>query len=489
MVQYILCTSKWSVAQDRDDEKDREGQEEQKEKTSKRKTLIKDLTEGSVPRELMLFALPLALSGVLQAVYNMVDMVVVGRCLESAGVSAVSIGGDLMMVLTFVAMGFSNAAQVIISQYVGANHPEKVSKMIGTLFTFLGGCAIAMTVIFLLLRNSILVWVKTPAESWDYTMDYVVTCMIGLVFIYGYNLVSAILRGMGDSRHPFLFIAIASVLNAILDVVFVVSWDMEVFGAALATVIGQAVSFLCALMILYRRRAEFLFDFRPKSFRITRDTLLPLISLGIPMSIQSAAVSISRVYVNSWVNSYGVIASAVSGMGHKLEMFNNTIVHGFTTAGSSMVAQCIGAKKYKRVTEVILTLLAINGAASGVFILCTVCWPRAVFGIFLSEPEALDMAVTYVPVAVVSFIGSIIRPSMLSLINGSGNSRLNLAVALLDGVIVRIGLALLLGLCFHLGVYGFWYGNAFAGWVPFFVGTIYYFSGSWKRSGRLLRKD
>ena len=107
--------------------------------------------------------------------------------------------------------------------------------------------------------------------------------MIGLVFIYGYNLVSAILRGMGDSRHPFLFIAIASVLNAILDVVFVVSWDMEVFGAALATVIGQAVSFLCALMILYRRRAEFLFDFRPKSFRITRDTLLPLISLGIPM--------------------------------------------------------------------------------------------------------------------------------------------------------------------------------------------------------------
>lgn len=170
-------------------------------------------------------------------------------------------------------------------------------------------------------------------------MDYVVTCMIGLVFIYGYNLVSAILRGMGDSRHPFLFIAIASVLNAILDVVFVVSWDMEVFGAALATVIGQAVSFLCALMILYRRRAEFLFDFRPKSFRITRDTLLPLISLGIPMSIQSAAVSISRVYVNSWVNSYGVIASAVSGMGHKTGdvqqhhcpwFYNSGVLHGGT---------------------------------------------------------------------------------------------------------------------------------------------------------------
>lgn len=462
--------------------------EQQKETPMKRKTLVKDLTIGSVPKELILFALPLALSGILQAVYNMVDMIVVGHCMESAGVSAVSIGGDLMLVLTFVAQGFSNAAQVIISQYVGANQPQKVSKMIGTLFTFMGGCALLMTVVCLILCDSILVWVQTPAESWDYTMDYFITCAVGLIFIYGYNLVSAILRGMGDSKHPFLFIAIASALNVVLDIVFVMFWDMGVFGAALATVIGQAVSFLCALAILYRRKEEFLFDFKLKSFRITKDTLLPLVSLGIPMSIQMAAVSISRVYVNSWVNSYGVVASAVSGMGHKLETFNSNIVHGFTTAGSSMVAQCIGAKKYDRVTKVILTLLAINGVISGLFILCTVCWPRTVFGIFLSDSEALDMAVTYVPVAVVSFIGSIIRPSMFSLINGSGNSKLNLIVALLDGIIARVGLALLLGLYFQMGIYGFWYGNAFAGWVPFFIGIVYYFSGSWKKENRLLEK-
>ena len=460
------------------------------EKANGSKTLIKDLTVGSVPRQLLIFALPLVLSGVLQAAYNMVDMIVVGHCLESAGVSAVSIGGDILMVLTFIAMGFSNAAQIIISQYVGAGRPERVSKMIGTLFTFLGGCALAMTCVCLLLRGQILLWVKTPAESWDYTMDYVVTCMVGLVFIYGYNLVSAILRGMGDSRHPFVFIAIASVLNAVLDVLFVAVLQMGVFGAALATVIGQAVSFLCALVILYRRREAFLFDFKPASFRITRETLIPLISLGIPMSIQSAAVSISRVYVNSWVNSYGVIASAVSGMGHKLEMVDNTIVHGFTTAGSSMVAQCIGAGKYKRVTKVILTSLVINGLVSGVFILCTVCWPRAVFGIFISgDAAALDMAVTYVPVAVVSFIGAIIRPAMFSLINGSGNSRLNLAVALLDGILARVGLALLLGLALNLGVYGFWYGNAFAGWVPFFIGSAYYLSGRWKRNDRLIESE
>ncbi len=454
---------------------------------AKKETLIKDLTVGSVPRELLAFALPLVLSGILQAAYNMVDMIVVGRYLESAGLSAVSIGGDVLIVLTFIAMGFSNAAQIIISQYVGAGRREEVSKMIGTLFCFLGGCAIVMTFVCLLLRNSILQWVRTPAESWDYAMDYVVTCIVGLIFIYGYNLVSAILRGMGDSKHPLLFIAIASVINAVLDMVFIAVFHMGVFGAALATVIGQAVSFLCALVILYRKREEFMFDFKPRSFRIFPDMLKPLVLLGIPMSIQSAAVSISRVYVNSWVNSYGVVASAVSGMGHKLETVSNTIVHGFTTAGASMVAQCIGAKKFERVTKVILTALAINGIIGAVFIFCTVSWPRVVFGIFTSDTLALDMATTYVPVAVVSFIGGVLRPAMFALINGSGHSRLNLVVALLDGIVARIGLALLLGLAFDMGVYGFWYGNAFAGWVPFFIGMAFYFSGGWKKESKLVK--
>ncbi len=370
----------------------------------KKETLIKDLTVGSVPKELLAFALPLVLSGILQAAYNMVDMIVVGRYLESAGLSAVSIGGDVLIVLTFIAMGFSNAAQIIISQYVGAGRREEVSKMIGTLFCFLGGCAIVMTIVCLLLRNSILQWVRTPEKSWD----YVVICIVGMLFIYGYNLVSAILRGMGDSKHPLLFIAIASVINAVLDMVFIAVFHMGVFGAALATVIGQAVSFLCALVILYRKREEFMFDFKPRSFRSFPEMLKPLVLLGIPMSIQSAAVSISRVYVNSWVNSYGVVASAVSGMGHKLETVSNTIVHGFTTAGASMVAQCSGAKKFERVIKVVLTALAINGIIGAVFIFCTVSWPQAVFGIFTSDTLTLDMATTYVPMAVVSFIGGVL---------------------------------------------------------------------------------
>ena len=258
-------------------------------------TMVKDMTEGKVVPLLLRFAFPLFVSNALQAVYNVVDMVVVGNYIGKAGMSAVSIGGDLLHLLTFVAMGFCSAGQVIIARAVGERRPEDIRKTIGTMFTFLLSVSAAIAVICYLLRASLLSWLNTPAAARAYAMDYLVTCVCGLVFIYGYNIVSAILRGMGDSKRPFLFIAVAAILNMILDVLFVKYLHMEVFGAALATVIGQGVSFLASLVYLYRRRESFGFDFRPASFRIDGPTFRRLLALGIPMAIQSAAINLSKI--------------------------------------------------------------------------------------------------------------------------------------------------------------------------------------------------
>ena len=211
-------------------------------------SLIRDLTQGNVARLLFYFAAPLFVANVLQAVYNIVDMIVVGQVIGGPGMSAVSIGGDVLHILTFLAVGFSSAGQVIIARFVGAGQYEEVKKLIGTMFTFLLATALFIAVFCYAVRVPILKWLNTPAESFDYTMSYMVTCIAGLVFIYGYNIVSAILRGMGDSRRPFYFIAIAAVLNTALDLLFVGVLHMEVFGAALATVIGQGVSFVVSLV-------------------------------------------------------------------------------------------------------------------------------------------------------------------------------------------------------------------------------------------------
>ena len=442
--------------------------------------LIRDLTTGSVPVTLLTFATPLFLSGLLQTVYNMVDMIVVGRFVGTNGLSAVAIGGEVLQLLTFVAMGISNAGQITISRYVGEGRRDRVGQMVGTMFTLLMSAAIILMIIFLFGYKGVMRWLNTPAASWDMTRDYIVTCICGLVFIYGYNMVSAMLRGMGDSRHPFQFIAIASVLNIILDLIFVAGMNLGAFGAALGTVIGQAVSFIFALRLLYRNREQFYFDFRPEHFRIYKEVIKPLLSLGIPMVIQSAAITFSMLFVNSYVNSYGVNAVAVTGVGRKIEQIVNIVSQAVSSAGGAMIAQALGASKTSRVPKVVLTAFCVVAVPAALMGIITVLRPEWLFGLFSSDEAVLTLALTYIPFALIQYTGSTVRPAAFSLINGSGNSRLNLTVALLDGIVCRIGLALLFGVKMEMGISGFWLGNALSGLVPGVIGAFYLFSGSWK---------
>ena len=444
-------------------------------------TLIRDLTQGSVTRLLLIFAFPLLCSNLLQTVYNMVDMIVIGQFVGREGLSAVSIGGDVLHFLTFLVMGFSNAGQVILSQYIGAGNRDRIRGTIGTMFTVTFISAVGLTIVCYLGLDAFLRAMNTPEECFDYARQYGLTCVLGLVFIYGYNLVSAILRGMGDSKHPFIFIAVATVVNLVLDLVFVAGLGMGPFGAALATVIGQGVSFLWAIFYLYRHKESFGFDFKPASFKPDPEVLPKLIRLGLPMILQSAAINFSMLFVNSYINSYGVVASAVTGVGNKLGSITAVVTNALSTAGSSMVGQNLGAEKYHRVPKIIGVSMVIDLAFAALLSFLTICFPRTIFGLFNSDPQVLDMSMTYIPVAVLLYVGFAMRSPFFALINGSGNAKLNLIVGLLDGVICRVGLAMLMGLAMGMGIMGFWLGNAFAGYMPFLIGGVYFLTGKWKR--------
>ncbi|MBR5236275.1 MAG: MATE family efflux transporter [Clostridia bacterium] len=451
-------------------------------------TMIRDLTKGNVTKLLLQFAFPLFLSNALQAIYNIVDMIVVGQYIGGAGMSAVSIGGDILHLLTFVAMGFSSAGQVLIAQDVGAGNLDRVRRTIGTLFTFLLAASVSISIIFFLIRNPLLLWVNTPAESYQFTLDYMVICIVGLVFIYGYNIVSAILRGMGDSRRPFVFVAIAAVLNLILDILFVAVFDMKVFGAALATVIGQAVSFIVSLVYLYRHRASFCFDFKLKSFAIDRDAFKRIAVLGVPMAIQAAAVHFSKIVLMSWINMFGVVYSALAGIYNKINLMIAVISNSFTTAGSAMVGQNLGAKKDERIPEILKTVTICGFVVSGAAGLVILFFPQQVFSAFTGDGSVLAVANVLIWPIIVNFIGSATRSVSFSLINGSGNTKMNLAVAIIDGIIGRIGIAALLGFALKMDCLGFWYGDALAGHIPFFIGLSFYLSGKWRTQKKTLSK-
>ena len=446
------------------------------------KSMRKDLTEGSVPKLLLTFAAPLFVSNALQAVYNIVDMIVVGQVIGGSGMSAVSTGGNILHLLTFVAMGFSSAGQVIIAREVGMRNNDAVKKTIGTLFTLLFAIALVISVGCYVFRDPLLQVVNTPAEAYQYTMDYTVICILGLIFIYGYNVVSAIMRGMGDSKRPFMFVAIAAVINILLDIVFVAFLNMEVAGAAWATVIGQSFSFIFAMVYLYRHKEGFDFDFQPKSFIPDGKAMEKIVALGVPMALQSAAISISQTVVAAWVNSFGLIASAIAGIIGKLNMMMGILSNSITTAAASMVGQNLGARKYDRIPKI---LAWGSGSALFLAVIAAVIvkmHPETIFGLFTSDAAVLAEASVIILPVILNFIGAATRCFAFGIINGSGNSKLNLCVAILDGMIARIGLAYLLGWVFAMGPKGFWLGDALAGFMPMVIGGTYYLLGGWREA-------
>lgn len=444
-------------------------------------TATYDLTEGPVTRQLLIFAYPFVLSNLLQIVYNLVDLVVVGHFGGSVSQSAVSIGGDLLTFLTNMCIGFSNGGQIMIAQAVGKGDQRAVHETAGNMFTVILAGSLLISLTTLLGTDWLLAWMNTPAEALSEARAYSTVCFAGLFFVYGYNVVSSILRGMGDSKRPLMFIALAAFLNLALDLLFVAVFHWAAFGAALATVIGQAVSFLVSLAYLWKKRAAYGMDLRPANFLPRRVRLIPMFQLGFPMALQMSAISVSTLFVKSYVNSYGVVASVVTGVGDKLRNVMSIITRSMGNASAAMVGQNMGARKMDRIRRVVRVSMAICFASACILSAIAVLFPRAVFSLFSTEEAVLNLAAAYMSSLAVAFFSFALIAPFNAVMNGTGAAVLCLISSLLDGIVARVGLSLLLGSVLGFGIQGFWYGSALAGFVATFIGGIYYFSGVWQR--------
>ncbi len=451
-------------------------------------TQIKDFTKGNITPQLISFAWPLLLSNILQVVYSMVDMIIVGNVMGKVGTSAVTVGGDVTNLLTFIGIGFAGAGQVLIARYIGAKERHKIGRFVGTMSSFLFVCAVSVSVLGLIFQEPLLTLMNTPDAAYDGARDYSTICITGLVFIYGYNIVSAILRGMGDSKHPLIFIGIAATMNLLLDLLFVIVFRMGAGGAALATVISQATSFILCLGFLIKRREQFALNITRADFlHWDREMLTAFVKLGTPMAIKFASVQISKLFVNSFINSYGIAVSAFAGIANKLASVVNLFSNAMNTAGSTMVGQNIVAGEFGRVNKILKNLLAITLVIVIVFSVAICIFPEQIFALFTddADTDVLALARGYVPIAVLMFVASSLRSTMNALINGSGNSRINFVTAILDGFVLRIGLSLLFGVVLDMKHTGFWLGDALAGYTPFFIGIVFYFTGLWKKSAKV----
>lgn len=445
------------------------------------KTITKDFTRGNIAKQLLFFTLPFMASNALQVLYSTIDMIIVGEYVGTAGLSAVSQSSLIMNFAAMVCLGFSNAGQVLISQALGSGKLKKMNNIIGTLFSMILLLGLGLSVIILVARCFILDVMNIPKESYEMAMDYLIICGAGLVFTAGYNMVSAVLRGMGDSKRPFLFIGIASVVNLVLDILFTGIMGFGVAGAAWATIIGQAVSFLFSIYYLLKNKKDFGFDFKKESFVINAKYAKLIMNIGTPMAIQSGCINISMLFVNSMINDVGVVASATFGVGTRIDDIVNKISQGIQYAAVPMISQNIGAGEQNRAKKVVYWALCYSVIMTMFFMTLYLCFGKQLFMMFSDDVLVHDMSKTFISAILWMFPAFSIMRGSGAFIQGIGNAKLCMILALLDGVVLRIGLSWFFGIALGWGFYGFVLGYALAPYGYAIPSAIYFLSGKWKK--------
>lgn len=382
--------------------------------------------------------------------------------------------------MTFIGNGFQNAIQVYIAQLSGKQEHKKIRDTVGTSLSFMLSFGLVLMAVIILLCSELLILINTPAKAYNQAWKYMMITALGLPFIFGYNAVCGILCGMGESKRPLEFIAIAAVTNVFLDLLFVAGFGMGADGTAIATVMAQMFAFAASIYFLYRKRTVFDFELKSAYFRIRTEHLTVLLQLGIPLAAQSALIHASQLYCSARVNQYGLVMSAVNSIGNKIVRLANILTTSMNAATSAMVGQNLGARKYERIYKVVYTAWGIGMVLAAINIVMALVIPRQVFSVFSNDPEVIEAGVSYMRISVLAFILAGVHGPFNGVVTGSGYSLLNFIMGMLDGVILRIGISLILADVVGMGVYGYFYGNALARVAPFIIAVAYFYSGKWK---------
>lgn len=357
-----------------------------------------DMTHGPILGKLVRYALPLMLSGMLQLLFNAVDVIVVGRFAGSQSLAAVGSTSSLINVFTTLFIGVSLGVNVLTAQNFAVGNSEEVSKTVHT--------AIVTALIFgftamltgLLFGRTILGWMGSPEDVIDKSSLYIRIYFCGMPFFMLYNFGAAVLKAIGDTKRPLIYLAIAGVLNAILNVYLVVVWHLDVAGVAIATIFSQFVS--CMLVIITLARAEASYKLELKKLRLHRNNFVRMLVIGIPAGIQSMLVNLSNVLIQSSVNSFGSIAMASYTTLNSLRGFCYIGVNSITQSAMSFIGQNYGARDYKRMHRITVECFAmtiiVGSGLGGLFCL----FGKQLMGIYSTDLDVIALGAAYLPVNV-----------------------------------------------------------------------------------------
>ena len=402
-----------------------------------------DFTQGSILKKLAAFMLPILGALVLQAAYGAVDLLVVGRFGSTIGLSAVSTGSQVLNLVTFVVTQLAMGVTVLIARYLGEKKPELIGSVIGgaaVVFTLLSAVLFVVMVGF---ARSISVLMQAPAEAVALTASYVRICGAGVFFIVAYNLLAAVFRGLGDSKSPLLFVLVACVVNIIGDLVLVAGFHLDAVGAAIATVAAQAVSVLCAVVILLKKKLPF--TIRKSDFRLNLQSR-KFLSIGLPLALQEFLTQLSFLALCAFVNRLGLEASSGYGVACKIVNFAMLIPSSLMQSMASFVSQNMGAGNPKRAKKAMFTGIGI-GLAFGCAMFALIFFQGDLLSsVFTTDAAVIQNAFAYLKGFAPETLATAVLFSMVGYFNGSDKTVWVMVQGLVQTLLVRLPMAYIMSI-------------------------------------------
>lgn len=402
----------------------------------------KSFVSGSIPKAMLAFSWPFALGILVQNLYGAVDLFVVGHYASTVDVSAVTIGSQLMTLLTQLIIGFATGITILVGRYFGAGDERRLARVVGVSVVLFGAAAAALSALYLGFHTHLSAVMQTPAEALTETNQYLFYCSLGVVFIVGFNVVSSILTGLGDSRTPFLFIMIACLINVALDVILVKYFHMGARGAAIATTAAQAGSFVFSLAFLHYKGLGF--GISKSDLRLDREQAWGIARIGGPVALQNVLVGASFLFVTAIINMMGLVASAAVGVVEKLITFLFVPATAMGTAVGTASAQNIGADRMDRAQNAMWWGIGLALVPGAVIAVCCQFFGGGMAGILSGDAKVVALAAEYLS----SYVWDILLVSFVFCMNGffnsCGKSWFSLAHSLATTFAVRVPVAFIL---------------------------------------------
>ncbi|MDO5378428.1 MAG: MATE family efflux transporter [Clostridia bacterium] len=446
-----------------------------------------DMTVGRPLTNLAMFALPLLIGNLAQQMYNTVDSIIVGRYVGDSALAAVGTSGPVLNLLLLLFMGISTGAGILVSQYFGAHRQQELTKTIGTCLTLTLIAGLIIMAVGPLIVRPLMTLLDTPPDVYDMAVDYLIIIVVGIVGAAYYNIVSGILRGLGDSFTPLVFLIVACLLNIVLDIVFVASFGMAAAGVALATVIAQAVSAALCLWRLTHMKGTVHLSLR--SLIPDRRMTAQIIRLGLPSGLTQAIFSMAAIVVQALTNSFGTSVIACSIVVMRVDGFAMMPNFTFGMAMTTFVGQNVGAGRMDRVREGVRVGLRAGLVISFALVAGILLFGENLMRLFTSTQEVVSLGVHMMRILAVGYVAMAVTQSLSGVMRGAGDTLTPMWVSLLTTIVVRVPVAYGIAALTHSpempnGTPDCLYISLLISWVTGAVVTsILYRRGKWKSKG------